>query len=52
LLKDAGFDLVLIKPFPLKQLVEAVQHLCTGFVVSDVAPQRFKETSAITRAGV
>lgn len=52
LLQDAGFDLVLIKPFPLKQLVDAVQHLCSGFMVTEVAPQQFKETSAITRTGV
>ncbi len=51
LLHEAGFDLVLIKPFPLKQLVEAVQHLCADFVVSEAAPQHFNETPAISRAG-
>jgi len=52
LLAGAGFDRVLLKPFPLKQLLEAVQDLCTGFRASEAAHQPFNETSAMTRAGV
>ncbi len=38
LLQEAGFDLVLTKPFPLKQLVEAVQKLCAGFLAPTTQP--------------
>jgi hypothetical protein len=52
LLAETEFDRVLLKPFPLKQLLEAVQDLCTGFMVSEAAPHPFKKTSAVTRSGV
>jgi len=52
LLHGAGFDRVLLKPFPLKQLVEAVQDLLVGFMATEAAPQTFKETPAATGAGV
>lgn len=52
LLQDAGFDLVLSKPFPLKQLVEAVQHLCVGLMVPDAAAECRRETAAVGRAAV
>ena len=52
LLAGVGFDRVLLKPFPLKQLIEVVQDLCTSFMVSEAAPQPFKETSTMARAGV
>lgn len=52
LLQEAGFDLVLSKPFPLNQLVEAVQHLCAGFMVSDAAAERRGGAAAVGRAAV
>ena len=51
LLNGAGFDLVLVKPFPLKQLAEAVHHLCTARLISEAAPPPFIEMPAVTRAG-
>jgi CheY-like chemotaxis protein len=52
LLQGAGFDLILTKPFPLKQLVEAVQHLCRDFLVLEAAANRLPETPAVSRPGV
>jgi CheY-like chemotaxis protein len=37
LLKGDAFDLVLAKPFPLKQLVEAVNGLCAVPTLSEAA---------------
>jgi CheY-like chemotaxis protein len=37
LLKGAGFNLVLAKPFPLKQLIEAVNSLSAAPMLSDAA---------------
>jgi CheY-like chemotaxis protein len=52
LLHGAGFDRLLPKPFPLKQLIEVVQDLFVGFMVSEAAPQPFQETPAVTGASV
>jgi hypothetical protein len=52
LLQGAGFDLILAKPFPLKQLVEAIQHLCCDGMMPEAAPNRLQATPAVSRAGV
>jgi|OpeIllAssembly_1097287.scaffolds.fasta_scaffold102915_2 CheY-like chemotaxis protein len=52
LLQEAGFDLVLPKPFPLKQLVEAVQHLCTGLRLPETASRHLVQPSAGNPAGI
>jgi CheY-like chemotaxis protein len=52
LLQGAGFDLVLAKPFPLRQLVEAVQRLSAGFVLSDAASRCLQEAPPITQPGI
>lgn len=52
LLQGAGFDLILSKPFPLKQLVEAIQHLCCDVMMTETASHRLQATPAASRAGV
>jgi CheY-like chemotaxis protein len=52
LLQESGFDLVLTKPFPLKQLVEAVQKLCAGLLVPEEASRHRVEAPAIHRVGL
>jgi CheY-like chemotaxis protein len=45
LLQQAGFDLVLTKPFPLRHLIEAVQQLCGGFMPPKAASRRPAEAA-------
>jgi CheY-like chemotaxis protein len=52
LLQQAGFDLILTKPFPLRHLVEAVQQLCGGFVPPKAASQRPAEAAIGHEAGI
>jgi CheY-like chemotaxis protein len=52
LLQGVGFDLILTKPFPLKQLVEAVHQICSGFRVAKAASNHLQGTPVISRAGV
>jgi CheY-like chemotaxis protein len=44
LMPDAGFDLVLIKPFPLNKIVDAVQQLCAGPALPEAASRRRAES--------
>lgn len=39
-LQDAGFDMVLIKPFPLNKIVDAVQQLCADAALPETASRR------------
>lgn len=52
LLHDAGFDLVLTKPFPLKHLVEAVRQLCFAFSLPEAASRLPREAAAAQPAGL
>jgi len=51
-LQDAGFDLVLTKPFPLNQIVDAVQQLCVDVVLPEAACRRPAEDPGMQRAGL
>lgn len=52
LMQEAGFDLVLIKPFPLNKIVDAVQQLCADVALSEAASRRPAEGPVMQQASL